>query len=163
MINFLKILFENSSLKQAKLYGAAKKASENPSIGIQINNPAAAHVIKDCAEITLKFLPLFVFLGYEKPFDQLSGKFKKQDIEEFVANCSKDLFLSLLLNTMLARVQKDLPHLFFSSVQETSQSIIQNNLNDDPYGDYLQESPKPSTEAKQKSSLEILLEAFKTS
>lgn len=162
MINFLKILFDNSTMKQAKLYSAAKKASENPSIGIQINNPAAAHVIKDCAEITLKFLPLYVFLGYEKPFDQLSGKFKKADVEEFVSSSSKDLFLALLLNTITARVQKDLPHLFFSSVQESSQTIIQNNLSDDPYGDYFEEIKQP-VETKQKSSLEILLEAFKAS
>ncbi|MBU6182688.1 MAG: hypothetical protein KGR46_07750 [Verrucomicrobia bacterium] len=159
----MKILFENSSLKQAKLYNAAKKASENPSIGIQINNPAAAHVIKDCAEITLKFLPLYVFLGYEKPFDQLSGKFKKTDVEEFVASCSKDLFLSLLLNTIVARVQKDLPHLFFSSVQEVPSSVIQSNLNDDPYGDYQEEIKQPAETVKQKSPLEILLEAFKAS
>ena len=56
-MEFLKIILQNSNLKEAKLYGAAQKAATNPEIGITIQNKAAYHVIKDCAAITMSYLP----------------------------------------------------------------------------------------------------------
>jgi len=157
MINFIKILLANSDLKQAKLYTAAKKAYETPTIGITIINPAAAHVIKDCAEITLKYLPLFVFANYENPLQQLQQKFSKQDINEFVSLAKQDLFLNQLLILILDKAKKQNPTLFDSKtiVSDAPKMLT---VNDDPYGDYYSERV---VETKQKSIEEILHEVFK--
>jgi hypothetical protein len=93
-MKFIEILLENSKVKEAKLYAPAKKASNNPETGITIQNKSAYHVIKDCANITIKYLPHYVFANYEYPFTELSGKFKRKDIEEFVSSTEKDIVLN---------------------------------------------------------------------
>jgi hypothetical protein len=152
--NFVNVLLQNSELKQAKLYNAAKKAAENPSIGITINNPAAAHVIKDCAEITMKCLPLYVFANYENPFQQLKSKFTKQDIVDLILQTKADPMLLLLLELITTKAKKEFPRLF-----EATQTFVSNNVaNDDPYGDYYSE--RVVAETKQRTVEEILFEAF---
>jgi hypothetical protein len=156
MINFIKILLANSKLKQAKLYTAAKKAYENPSIGVTIVNPAAAHVIKDCAEIALKYLPLFVFADYENPLQQLQQKFSKQDVNEFVTLSKQDVCLNQLLTLILDKAKKQYPSIFDTkTIVEQTQSA---SVGDDPYGDYYSEQ---IIETKQKSLEEVLQEVFK--
>jgi len=152
--NFVTVLLQNSELKQAKLYNAAKKAAENPSIGITINNPAASHVIKDCAEITIKCLPLYVFCHYENPFQQLKGKFQKQDVVDLILQTKADPVLLMLLEHILIKAKKEFPHLFESTQMFVSDDVA----NDDPYGDYYSE--RVVTETKQKTAEEILFEAF---
>jgi hypothetical protein len=51
-MKFIDIILQNSQAKEAKLYGPATKASTNPETGVTILNPAAFHVIRDCANIT---------------------------------------------------------------------------------------------------------------
>ena len=83
-MKFVDILVENSDLKESKLLQAANKAYNKPDTGITIQNKGAYNVIKDCANITLKYLPHYIFGSYVNPFSALKGKFKKPDIEEFV-------------------------------------------------------------------------------
>lgn len=156
MSNFINVLLQNSKLMQAKIYKAAAKAAENPSIGITINNPAASQVIKDCATITMKCLPLYVFAEYKDPFKELSGKFAKQDINEFVEQAKEDTVLNLLLTTILYKAEKQLPGIFSQTKTSEVQSL---DISDDPYGDYLNE--RVVVETKEKSVEEILQEAFK--
>ena len=154
-MNFLNVLFQNSKLKQAKLYNAAQKAFDNPAIGITINNPAAAHVIKDCAEITLRCLPLYIFAAFQNPFGELSGKFTKQDIMEFTQQVKTDPMLLLLLEHILTKAKKEFPYAF-----ETTQTYVpQDILSDDPYSDYYSE--RTVVETKQRTVEEILFECFK--
>ena len=156
-MKFIDVLIENSKLKQARLYNAAKRAFENPSIGITINNPAASHVIKDCADITLKFLPLYIFLNYQSPFQELQGKFQKQDINELIQSSKTELTNNLLLDYILRKLEKEQPNLF-----KTTQTIVSSpsSLEDDPYSDYYAEK-EPAIETKQRSVEEILYEGFK--
>jgi hypothetical protein len=130
-MKFIDILLENSKLKDAKLYNAAKKAANNPETGITIQNKSAYHVIKDCANITIKYLPLYVFANYECFFTELSGKFKRKDIEEFVSGAEKDIVLKQLLILIL--------ELNGGLVEETPKVSVSDN-NDleigDPYGEY---------------------------
>lgn len=158
MINFIDVLLKNSKLVQAKIYTAASKAAENPAIGVTINNPAASHVIKDCAMITMKCLPLYVFAEYKDPFKELAGKFAKQDITDFVERSKTDTVLDLLLTAILAKAQKQLPDIFKpTKVAETSLDVVADNI--DPYGGYYSE--RVVVETKERSVEEILQETFK--
>ena len=130
-MKFIETLLENSKLKEAKLYSAAKKAFSNPDTGITIQNKSAYHVIKDCANITVKYLPHYIFANYECFFTELSGKFKRKDIEEFVSGAEKDIALNQLLILIL--------ELSGGLMEETPKVSISDN-NDleisDPYGEY---------------------------
>ena len=143
---------------QAKIYTAASKAAENPAIGITIINPAASHVIRDCATITMKCLPLYVFAEYKDPFKELAGKFAKQDLVDFVEQSKTDSILDLLLTAILAKAQKQMPDIFKpTKVTETTLDTVSDNI--DPYGGYYSE--RVVVETKERSVEEILQEAFK--
>jgi hypothetical protein len=156
-MKFIEILLENSSLKQAKLYKAAKKASEDPSIGITINNPSAAHVIKDSALVAVSYIPLLVFSSYENPFEQLKGKFSKEDVLEFVKGSTNQLHLHQLLIIILEKVKRLVPQACASKKVQVEQNAS-DVLMDDPYGDYYSE--KVQVEVKEKTLEEVLCEAF---
>jgi hypothetical protein len=153
--NFIKVILDNSNIKEAKIYKAATKAAETPSIGITINNPAAAHVIKDCANITINCLPVFVFSHYKDPFAELARKFTKKDIVEFVGESKKELSLNLLLTLILAKAEKIMPEIFAQT--ETFDTTVEPIL-DDPYGSYYAENSY--TKTKINTTEEILQLAF---
>jgi hypothetical protein len=121
-MKFIDTLFNNSQAKESKLVGPATKASTNPETGVTINNPAAYHVIKDCAKLTLKYLPHYIFGLYANPFEVLKGKFEKKDIDEFVKAALSDIVLNQLLSLIVDKIKKS------SSTLTAS--------DDDPYGDY---------------------------
>jgi hypothetical protein len=156
-MNFINVILSNSKLMQAKIYKAASKAAENPSIGIAVNNPAALQVIKDCATITMKCLPLYVFADYKDPFRDLSGKFTKNDIAEFVQHSKSDVILESLLTLIVAKTKEKMPEIF--KQVKVSENANASNQTDDPYGDYYAE--KITVETKDRSIEEVLQEAFK--
>jgi hypothetical protein len=121
-MRFLDIIIENSTVKEAKLYSPAQKASEKPDSGVTIQNPAAYHVIQDCAVIATKYLPIYIFGLYANPFEDLKSKFNFQDIKEFVSAAYSDMTLNQLLTLILEKIKK-LPYTPISS-------------SNDPYGDY---------------------------
>ena len=130
-VNFLNIILQNSAIKEAKLYPAAKRAAENPALGITIQNQAAYHVIKDCANITQLYLPHFVFGSYQEPFKSLFRKFKKEDITEFVNACNTNPILNQLLEIILYKFQQQT-----TKPPEVQQNRSYTSTSDDPYGDY---------------------------
>lgn len=105
-MEFIQIILQNSNLKEAKLYGAAQKAATNPEIGITIQNKAAYHVIKDCATITMNYLPHLAFGSYVNPFESLKSKFKKEHIIEFVKLAETNLSLNQLLCIIISKAEK---------------------------------------------------------
>jgi hypothetical protein len=121
-MRFLDVIIENSPVKEAKLYSPAQKAAEKPDSGVTIQNPAAYHVIQDCAKMTVTFLPFYVFGLYAHPFDDLKGKFNFKDIKEFVDAAFSDVTLNQLLILILDKIKK-LP---YTPAQNAN----------DPYGDY---------------------------
>jgi hypothetical protein len=129
-MTFINIILENSSDKLAKLYGPAFKASQNPENGITIHNKSAYHVIKDCADIAHKYIPLYVFGEYLEPFSKLKGKFKKSDIVEFVQSTKKITRNEHLLCLIIHKSNEK------NKAQEAL--TIKTNTFDssDPYGDY---------------------------
>jgi len=130
-MRFIDIILENSKIKEARLINAAKKAALNPEIGITIQNKAAYHVIKDCASISVKYLPLYAFGSYAEPFKDLYNKFTKTDIQEFITSTDVSLENKQLLDIILSKLGK---------VEDTSpkQLVVPVGVDEssDPYGDY---------------------------
>lgn len=157
-MKFIEIIIENSTIKEAKLYAPAKKAHANPDTGITIQNKSAYHVIKDCALMTINYLPHFVFGEYADPIEILSGKFKKVDISNFVQEAGKNYVLQQLLIIVLDKIKKsNVVNLVSSQSPKTSPVVESSN----PYGEYGLASETTIEEVKDKSDLDILCEAFK--
>lgn len=140
-MRFLDVIIENSPVKEAKLWSPSKKAFESPDNGVTIQNPAAYHVIKDCAMITQKYLPHYIFGLYANPFNDLTGKFHYQDIKEFVDAAFSDVVMNQLLILVLDKAKK-LP-------------IPIDVASTDPYGDY-----EAYEGVKEKDVLSLLCKAF---
>lgn len=121
-MTFEDIIVQNSKAKEAKLLNPAKKASTAPDTGVQILNPAAYHVIKDCALITMKYLPHFVFGLYTDPFTELKGKVTVSQIKDFINRAFSDVTTYQLFTLINEKIKK----------APTASVATQ----DDPYGDY---------------------------
>lgn len=121
-MKFIDIILQNSQAKEAKLVGPASKASTNPETGVTILNPAAYHVIKDCATMSIKYIPHYIFGLYANPFEVLKGKFEYNDIVEFVKAAHADMVLNQLLVLITEKIKKSSSSLGGSEA--------------DPYGDY---------------------------
>lgn len=158
-MEFLKIILANSEIKEAKLFNAAVKAKANPEIGITINNKAAYHVIKDCADITLRYLPHYVFGHYKNPFKDLKGLFTKKQIGEFVLQAEEDVSLKQLLSLIMECLKREFPD---SNNPKKKQKIDYFDQLSDPYGDYGQDTHVPISEheSEQQDILNKLIEAF---
>jgi len=141
-MKFIDIILQYSQAKEAKLLGPATKASTNPETGVTILNPAAFHVIRDCASITIKYLPHYVFGLYANPFEVLKGKFEYNDVVEFVKAAFSDMVLHQLLVLILEKVKKGA-----SSIGGTDS---------DPYGDY----ESYNVVDKEQSSVVLICQAF---
>jgi hypothetical protein len=148
-MKFIDVIFENSQIKEAKLNGPSKKASERPETGITIQVPAAFHVIKDCATLANKYLPHFVFGHYANPFEVLKGKLTRSDIVEFVNEANSDIVMHQLLVLILAKLDKSIT---------APQPVVASSMSADPYGEY--ESYSTSTISTQHDTTSILCTAF---
>jgi hypothetical protein len=130
-MKFVEIIVQNSLVKEAKLYAPAKKAYANPDTGITIQNKSAYHVIKDCALMTINYLPLWAFGNYKNPFEDLKGKFQRKDIEEFVSSVEKYEMNKQLLAVILDKSSEK-----FKDKPKVDISYNNDIGSNDPYGDY---------------------------
>jgi len=154
-MKFIDLILQHSQIKEAKLYGPSKKASERPETGITIQTPAAFYVIKDCATLANKYLPHFVFGHYANPFEVLKGKFTRSDISEFVTEANSDIVLFQLLTLILEKIRKITP--YTEPQPSVSQSI---NINvADPYGEYESYVPVSQSPASN-DTVSVLCVAF---
>jgi len=142
-MKFIDAIINNSPIKEAKLYAPALKAYNAPETGITIQSAAAYNVIKDCAEITLKYLPHYIFGSYANPVSVLKGKVTANDVDEFISNAQNDIVLHQLLVLILDKIEPLI----------TTNSITLEHNTKDPY--------QENTEVIQKSSArEALIRAF---
>ena len=156
-MEFIQIILQNSDLMEAKLYKAAQKAAANPEIGITIQNKAAYHVIKDCANITLNYLPHMAFGSYENPFQSLKGKIKKKEILEFIQQAENDDILTQLLDLILLKAEK----LNLIPSRSITVEIDKTKNLSDPYGEYGLDLPNSTiVEEPINASSEILCIVF---
>jgi len=161
-MNFVKILVENSKVKESKLFEPSKIASIKPDTGVIIQKPAAFHVIKDCATLAHEYLPLYLFEQYQTPFETLRGKVTKEDLEEFILKSDQNVFYKHLL---IIVVEKAKSKSNITTHQHSNVSELYNvSLDSDPYGEYGIESILPNRGFEQKqqntSYLDVLCKAF---
>jgi hypothetical protein len=157
-MKFIEIILSNSTVKEAKLYPASKKASLKPDTGVTITSQSAYHVIKDCATIAHRYLPLFVFGQYQDPFQALKGKFKRSDIEEFLSSANSDFVHYQLLSIILERIGKK------PEIEENKSKPMVNDIqSDNPYGEYghgMEETPVIISNKDNTSTLDLLCQTF---
>jgi hypothetical protein len=154
-MKFIDTIIQVSQLKEAKLFGPSKKASERPETGITIQTPSAFHVIKDCATIANRYLPLFVFGHYANPFEALRGKFEKADIVDFVNESKNDIVLFQLLTLILDKIKKTSMH-----VESAPAALQIDDTAADPYGDYEVFSTTLPSTSPQVDVISLLCTAF---
>ena len=142
-MKFVEIIVENSSVKEAKLYAPAKKAYANPDTGITIQNKSAYHVIKDCALMTINYLPLWAFGNYKNPYDELKGKFQRKEIEEFVSSTEKHVMSKQLLLAILDKGGE-----IINDKQEDKKIYNNDVESSDPYGEYGAASEEESSKVE---------------
>lgn len=138
------IILENSPETKAKLYLPAKKAFEAPDTGITIVKPAAYRVIKDCAETTLLFLPIEIFIKFKSPIQVLKGKFNRESVIDLYNRTTTDAVAKILYQLILDTCPKSMPQL-----SPVSPANITSNINlDDPYGEYEYSTPNKIEETR---------------
>jgi hypothetical protein len=158
-MKLVETLLTNSTLKEAKLYAPARKASEDPTIGITIHNQSAFHVIKDCAKITQKYLPFIVLEHYTDVFDSLRGKVTVADAKELILAAQKDYSCKQLLVILMDKIHKKYPQLIEPQTKQAIQTTSDFS-SADPYGDY---GSVPDVSAATENALseeEIIAKAF---
>jgi len=89
-------------------------------------------VIKDCADLTLKYLPHYIYSTLNKPIALLKGKVNESDIIDFVSRSSKSETTRQLLQIIVDDIIVDKP-----DIQEhvVTDFTIPEGV-DDVYGDY---------------------------
>jgi len=139
------IILEYSAEPKAKLYLPARKAFEAPDTGITIIKPAAYKVIKDCAETTLLFLPIEIFLKFKTPTTTLKGKFSRDQVVDLYNRTTTDSVAKILFQLIVDTCPKAPPQLIPANTTNYLTSVDP----DDPYGSYgevsvLKEEPSKS-------------------
>lgn len=92
-------------IKESKLWTAAQKAYNTPDNGIQITNPAAYHVIKDCAYISMQYLPLFIISKLGNPFSHYKKQITLDQIKDFCSRSLSDPITNQLLVVLLDKAK----------------------------------------------------------
>lgn len=147
------VILEHSPETKAKLYGPAKKAFEAPDTGVNIVKPAAYKVIKDCAETTLLFLPIEIFLKYKSPIQSLRGKITRDQVIDLYNRTVKDTTAKILFQLILDTCPKSTPSL----APVNPVNILSDVSDDDPYGSYGDTAPIVE---ESKSLIDIICSAY---
>lgn len=137
-------IINNCNLKQRTLLRAAAVASQKPDTGVEIKNKSAFFVIRDCADVTQKYLVHMCYASYSDPIVDLRGKFTEKEIIDFVARCDKHDHLRQLLYIIFTDIaRKD--GLYEKVVTNQPEKIDLTEDSDDIYGDYdyVEESAQP--------------------
>jgi hypothetical protein len=127
----------------------AKIAFEKPDTGVTINKKGAFYLIKDSADITVKYLVHLCYGSYSNPIKDLKGKFTQSEIIDFVGRSKEQQYTRQLLNIILTDI--GCVNQSFSTDTNNNASIdFSISEEEDVYGDYeLEES-----ESNEKDSVE---------
>lgn len=97
-------VIKNSSIRQKNLMRAAKIANDNPDTGVTIEKRGAFFVIKDCSDITVKYLAHLAYSSYANPIKDLKGKFTQAEIIDFVGRSKAHPETRQLLHVILTDI-----------------------------------------------------------
>jgi len=139
-MNFENKILSLSKIKESKLLRPSGIAMKKPDTGVKIIKKSAYYVIRDCATVTNKYVPLLVYGTIPKPLDTLKGKFSKSDIIDFVSRSKKDLHTKQLLNLIFVDIyNRETGKIQKSTSKDKEEEIVfdfSDEPDDDIYGDY---------------------------
>ena len=155
-MTFEEKIIKNSKIRQKNLMRPAKIAFENPDTGVTINKKGAYFLIKDSADITVKYLSHLSYASYSNPISDLKGKFTQSEIIDFVGRAKEENFTNQLLSIILTDIGVTTP--VAQVVTETASEEIDLSFDDDEdvYGDYeTDESEQEESSAVPQESIDI--------
>ena len=146
------IIIKNSGIRQKNLLRPAKIAFEKPDTGVTINKKGAYYLIKDSAEVTIKYCVHLCYASYKNPIKELKGKFSQSAIIDFVGRSKEDNSTKQLLSIILADAGA-INQNFKEEIKD--EPVIDLSISDDiddVYGDYEIDAPVTASTKKQKTS-----------
>lgn len=149
----------NSGIRQRNLMRPAKIAHEKPDTGVTINKKGAFYLIKDSAEITIKYLVHLCYGSYNNPVKELKGKFTQSEIIDFVGRSKEENNTKQLLDIILTDIGCLNQSINVDTTQENEEidfSISEED--DDVYGDYemeAQSTRKTTSSSKGEEKIDI--------
>jgi len=141
LMKWLKEMLEDciyglTSARYKKLKRPAQLAATKPDTCVKILNKSAYYVIKDCAEITLKYLPHYIYSGIRDPISKLRGNVPEQDIIDFANRSSREDHTQQLLRLILDDITRETVAVKTIQQESTSIDFTLTGEEDDVYGDY---------------------------
>jgi len=114
----------------------AKVASENPDTGVTINKKGAYYLIKDTADVTIKYLAHLCYASYETPIASLNGAFTQSEIIDFVGRAKEESYTNQLLSVILTNIGCTQPITQIVDDDKTKEFDLTFSDDEDVYGDY---------------------------
>ena len=103
-MTFEEKLIKSGVIRQKNLLVPSRKASAAPDTGVTILKKSAYFVIKDCADVTHKYLPHLIYSSLDNPINHLKGLFTQAEIIDFVGRSKEDRWTKQLLNIILTDI-----------------------------------------------------------
>lgn len=153
-MTFEEKIIKNSSIRQKNLMRPAKIAFEKPDTGVTINKKGAYYLIKDSADVTIKYVVHLCYGSYNNPINDLKGKFTQSEIIDFVGRSKEEQQTKQLLNIILTDigvVNKD----FTTETKEDIDLTISDEV-DDVYGDYELEDSDTTSSSSSTTTTETI-------
>jgi len=153
-MTFEEKIIKNSSIRQKNLVRPAKIAFEKPDTGVTINKKGAYYLIKDSADVTVKYVVHLCYGSYNNPINDLKGKFTQSEIIDFVGRSKEEQQTKQLLNIILTDigvVNKD----FTTETKEDIDLTITDEV-DDVYGDYELEDSDTTSSSSSTTTTETI-------
>jgi len=147
-MTFEEKIIKNSPIRQKNLMRPAKIAFEKPDTGVTINKKGAYYLIKDSAEITMKYVSLLCYGSYKNPLTDLKGVFTQSEIIDFVGRSKEETHTKQLLNIILTDIGCINQPVYDVVESETEIDFSIEGEDDDVYGDYEIESHSVAKKTK---------------
>jgi hypothetical protein len=135
-MTFEEKIIKNSEIRQKNLMRPARIAYEKPDTGVTINKKGAFYLIKDSADITVKYLPLLSYGSFKNPISDLKGKFTQSEIIDFVGRAKEESFTNQLLSVILTDIGCTQPITQIVDGDESKELDLSFSDDEDVYGDY---------------------------
>ena len=158
-MTFEEKIIKNCKIRQRNLMRPAKIAFDKPDTGVTIEKRGAYFLIKDSADITLKYLAHLAYSSFNDPIKDLKGKFTESEIIGFVGRSKKEPQTKQLLHIILTDIGsaqyvnavsvKPIPPVATSSDTSLDYTVKDD---EDVYGDYDLEDDE---EVQQPTSVEV--------
>ena len=150
-MTFEEKIIKNSEIRQRNLMRPAKIAFEKPDTGVTINKKGAYYLIKDSADITIKYLPLLTYGSFKNPIKELKGKFTQSEIIDFVGRAKEESYTNQLLSVILTDIGCTQPITQIVDDDKTDELDLSFSDDEDVYGDYETEEEIKVTSSESKS------------